>query len=613
MRCLSILASLVFLHRIVAAAAVESDYLASLSPSHPRLFAGASRFAQLETQPDPVSAQLRDLIRREADSRLAAAPRVYDYGIQNMANARAVQGDVLALAMAYRLFHDQRYAERAKAHLLQLSSLKNWGTGHFLDVGETALAAAVGYDWLYDTLSSAERETIAQAMVQRALLPSLEAVEGRDSWVNGNFNWNPVCHSGLMAAALAIAEREPALAQRILARAVRNLPIAGAAYSPDGATAEGPSYWSYGTHFYVLAIEMLRSALGRSYGLEAIPGILESAEFRQQLIGPSGQDFNYADYHLHAENSPVMLWYARETGRAELARDELRLLAQLHQGDSAAELNRLTPLELLWWSPSLPASAKRLVRLQWYARGHMPIGVMRSAYDDPLATYVAIKGGTPDYSHGHMDSGSFIMEAQGVRWAMDLGTESYDKMRAAKLNLWDYSQDSNRWTTFRAGPEAHNILRFNGARQRIAGYGQLAPLPAGEGAMGFVADLTSLYADAASRVTRTVLLYPDRSVSVTDQWQAGAAPVEVAFQWLTQARVSVRGARIELHQAGKTLQLDVTGQDAVIRVDDVSAPPGVQNSANPGLSRIVITRRTKAGEAGSLVVTATPVAITSDN
>jgi hypothetical protein len=98
--------------------------------------------------------------------------------------------------------------------------------------------------------------------------------------------------------------------------------------------------------------------------------------------------------------------------------------------------------------------------LHWTAAGELPIAVMRSAWDDPDATYLAIKGGTPNQSHGHMDVGSFVLEANGVRWALDLGTESYNRMRAAKLDLWNYSQDSSRWTTFRVGPEGHNILRF---------------------------------------------------------------------------------------------------------------------------------------------------------
>jgi hypothetical protein len=57
--------------------------------------------------------------------------------------------------------------------------------------------------------------------------------------VDGDFNWNQVCHSGLVVGALAIAEREPELARRIVDRAVRYVPKAGAVYAPDGSTPKG--------------------------------------------------------------------------------------------------------------------------------------------------------------------------------------------------------------------------------------------------------------------------------------------------------------------------------------------------------------------------------------
>ena len=240
----------------------------------------------------------------------------------------------------------------------------------------------------------------------------------------------------------------------------------------------------------------------------------------------------------------------------------------------------------------------------------MPIGVMRSAWNDPKATFVAIKGGTPNNSHGHMDAGSFILEADGVRWALDLGTESYDKMRSAKLDLWNYSQNSSRWTTFRVGPEGHNILRINGERQLINGKGEVKELKTANGVMGNEADLTSLYADKASKVTRTVLLYPSRQVSIQDNWTAKDSAVEVAFQWLTRAAITKLKDGLLLKQNGQSLQLKieqpVSMSDVVIETEDVSAAKNLQDSPNPGLSRILIKIKTAANSNGKLHIRAYP-------
>ena len=250
--------------------------LATLKPLHPRLFADDARISQINLQQDAVSKQLLFILKSDAEKKLTALPVIYPEGISNMGTSRNVQGCIISLAMAYRLFGDKRFAAKAKEELLQLASIKNWGTGHFLDVGEAALAAGIGYDWLYNGLSVTERKIIVDAIKTKALMPGLEAQEGGDSWVNGNFNWNPVCNGGLMVGALAIAESEPEIARQIIDRSIKNIPTAGDAYSPDGAFAEGPSYWSYGTSFYVLAIEALRTALGNDFNLQKIPGFFKN-------------------------------------------------------------------------------------------------------------------------------------------------------------------------------------------------------------------------------------------------------------------------------------------------------------------------------------------------
>ncbi|MBC8009650.1 MAG: heparinase II/III family protein, partial [Burkholderiales bacterium] len=525
-----------------------------------------------------------------------------------------------ALALDHRLTGDPRSLARAREELLRLADLPEWRPSHFLDVGEAALAAGLGYDWLHDQLSADDRERIAQAIVRNALLPALETPEGAKSWVDGDFNWTQVCHTGVSVAALAIAEREPALARRVLERALKHFPKVAATYAPDGTYAEGPSYWSYGTSFHVIFIETLRSSFGSAFGLDRSPGFLETAEFDNQMVAPGGDDFNFSDYHVERLNEPIMLWFARERRDLGVARLELaaltRLVAQQTPSESKASpapgpklvLSRHLPLELLWWDPALPAATSP-GPLHWTASGVLPVAVMRSAWDDPAATYLAIKGGTPDHSHAHMDVGSFVLEADGVRWALDLGTESYGKMRAAKLDLWNYTQDSNRWTTFRVGPEGHNILRFDDARQTVAGHAPIRALPdAPDGTVGDVVDLSSLYAGQVARVTRTVRLHPDRSVSIADEWTAADRAVTATAQWLTRATVSRTPTGLRLAEAGKILDLAINFPDpellALIELQDVSVSRATQDSDNPGLTRIVIKIPTAAHATARLLITA---------
>ena len=581
-------------------------------PAHPRLFASQQRMAAVKLQEDTVSKELKALIKGESDKALRAPAIDYPTSGIMLSQMREVQRRVMFLAFNYRLTGERKYLEGARAELLRLASLRTWDPGHFLDVAEAALTEGLGYDWLYDELAVSERTLIAHAIVTNALLPSLEVREGvKNGWVDGNFNWNQVCHGGLTVAALAIAEREPALARRIVERAIRNVPKAGAVYAPDGSYPEGPSYWDYGTSFHILLVEALRSVSGNAFGLDRLPGFLESAEFKRQMVAPTAEDYGYSDYHLEHEEEPIILWYARELHDRSVARGELLKLQSLYDdlsgrpaeaGARHFTIGRQLVFGLLWWDPQL-TSKGRPEPLHWTASGEMPIAAMRSSWTDPNATYVAIKGGSPDHSHAHMDVGSFIMEADGVRWALDLGTENYDKMRAANLTLWNYAQDSTRWNTFRVGPDGHNILRFDGKPQDIRGKGEIAYLPDENGAVGNIADLRSLYAGQAAGVRRTIRLLADQSVTIDDSWQALDHATEVRWQWLTRAKVTVLPDGFLLEQQGKSLRLRASsGEKLNFSVDDVSKPRASFDSANPGVSRLMIRLRTPAGKTDRLSV-----------
>lgn len=216
---------------------------------------------------------------------------------------------------------------------------------------------------------------------------------------------------------------------------------------------------------------------------------------------------------------------------------------------------------------------------------------------------------TPNNSHGHMDAGSFILEAMGVRWALDMGIESNDRMRAAKLKtMWSYEQASDRWSTYRAGPEGHNILRFDNGHQLIKGKGEVKALALKNGVMDNEADFTSLYANKASEVIRTVWLHPDKSVAIQDEWKAKDSAVIYSFQWITKANVTKTPSGLLLQQNGQSLQLKIEQpalvNDFAIEIEDISKPKNIQDSPNSGLNRIIIKTKTPANSEGKLFLKA---------
>ncbi len=586
-------------------------------PPHPRLFANAGRIETLKKQNDEVTLQLLDLLKHESDKKLDLKPVFYPPTGYIMSEMRNVQGRVLGLSLSYRLTGDKRYFVKARQELLTLAALPEWRPSHFLDTGEAALAAGVGFDWLYHDLSSDDRDRVVQAIVRNAILPSLEVEAGGKSWVNGDFNWTQVCHGGVVVAALAIAEREPELARKVTERAINNFDKVGATYAPDGSYAEGPGYWAYGTGFHVILIEALRTALGVSGGLDQFPGFLKTSDFAMQMMTPTGSDYNFSDHADGAScEDPIMLWFAREHRDRNLLRNKLAAFARNHAiaigGREPADgekysAHRHLPFEIIWWDPTLPSGNDSRAR-HWTAAGVLPLGVMRSAWDDPNASFIAVKGGTPNHSHAHMDVGSFILEADGVRWAVDAGTEQYGMMRKGDFDLWDYSQNSGRWTTFRVGPDGHNILRFDNALQNVNGKAEITKLPGDNGDMGNLVELTPLYQNQVSRVQRSVRLHADCTFTISDEWTTGEKAVHASWQWLTRAEVTVTNDGAILKQDDKALQFRIIeGKGARIEVEDISQARNIIDSPNPGLSRIVIRMETPPQTGASLVVTATPM------
>ena len=220
-------------------------------------------------------------------------------------------------------------ATRATQELLLVSKEPSWSPRRFLTVAETMHGVAVGYDWFFNELSLADRETIEDALVQQGINVGLACWAQNCSWTPGianmgpcsscwwtqaPMNWNIVSNGGLAIAALAIADvtRHAAVAKQALRKSAQGIPIAIAKYSShfagpdgrgsgghpaaDGAWPEGPGYWSYVTKSLVAVSESLATSLGSDNGYMDMPGVSQTVGFGLQThFTPSRAVFNFGD------------------------------------------------------------------------------------------------------------------------------------------------------------------------------------------------------------------------------------------------------------------------------------------------------------------------------
>jgi len=594
-----------------------TDILWTKIPAHPRLFVNSQKWDILKKQlkTDTVTQKLFLLVKERAEIILKSPSLIVENKGVFHGAARQMQGRLAVLAMTYKLTGDKRFLARARQEMTELANAVNWRPDHFLSCAESTVAMSIGLDWLHHDLSPADRKLFADAIIGKALEVSLLKKYNLGNWSESGGNWGAVCNGGMAIGAIAVKEYAPELARNILNRSLANIHLAAEPYAPAGAHAEGPGYWAYGTTFYVLLTDALRSAFGTSCELEKAPGFLRTGEYIIQLMAPSDDMFSFADSEPFWGFEPVMFWFAREHSDMDLAEPLFKRLKPMHEylvsDDARADASRLLPFSLLWWNPSLVKSSiiKKRALNWWSEGGSLPQAVMRSSWNDKQATFVGIKAGSAGNSHGHMDVGSFVLEANGIRWALDLGRDGYSLPRQYGLggDLFLATQESKRWSMFCNGSESHNILRFNGTNQWVTGRADITPAKENSVSPGYKIDLSSIYSGQMAKVQRGFHLRADKSVLIQDEWQSGERGAAVTWQWLTAAKVELRNNEIFLTQSGETMRLLFISKEILnLSVQDVLGLQNVWDKPQPGLKRITVRINNLPNSAGGLAVIADP-------
>lgn len=185
---------------------------------------------------------------------------------------------------------------------------------------------------------------------------------------------------------------------------------------------------------------------------------------------------------------------------------------------------------------------------------------MRTSWDAGDAIFLGVKGGTPNESHAHMDIGSFVMEANGVRWAMDFGAQDYNSLESQGIDLWNMKQESQRWEVFRYNNMAHNTLTVNGKKQLISGNAPIENITEQSDRMSVSMDLTSLYDTELKSLKRGASIIAGRYVLIQDEYQAGDRPATIRWNMLTAAEPQV----VDNH----TIVLTSGNEKLTLRSDD---------------------------------------------
>ncbi len=510
---------------------------------------------------------------------------------------------IFFLSYAYRMTDDEKYATRAEQEMVNVANFTDWNPSHFLDVAEMTMAVAIGYDWLYDKMPETSRLTVRNAIVKKGIEPSYV---GKQSWINGTNNWNQVCHAGLSFGAIAISDSYKDSAELVLQRAIDNLPKVMNMYNPDGAYPEGYSYWGYGTMFNVLFIDAYEKFKKTTFDYSAVPGFLKTPEYMLHLSGPSGFSFNYSDAGTKNYVQPAMYWFASKKNDWSLLFYEKEYLAKTTTSAFIGE--RTLPALLIWSRGKTMNNVSLPAANMWNGNGEVPVTMMRTSWSDPNAIYLGFKLGTPSASHAHMDIGSFVMDADGERWASDFGMQDYNSLETAGVDLWNRAQNSGRWTVFRYNNLAHNTLAFNNQYQLVKGNASLTGISKMENFMSAATDLTKVYEGQLARAERGVAIVNKKYVVVRDEVQAATAPTTMRWTMLTTATPTINASNstITLTKGTKKVILKIASFTPVTLKTWTTVSPNSYDAANPGTTLVGFEANLPAGTSTTFNVFLSP-------
>lgn len=450
----------------------------------PRLFGGQDeiqRVKNLYNSGDHLIKKTVDAIIAEANTAINKAIPIWGLDAANLrvSSVHTIAKEfVPQLVIAYLITDDTKYAKRAWEVAKVLMTYQDWGVAttspykdrHFLDAGIGAFNAAMLYDGLYKWTNQAQKDSLYTMTRKYIFVPSQAQYNGTAqrtwNWMSANNNWNGICNGGVIAACLTMFEHDKSLLSDIASRAINFLANYINAFEPDGQSDEGLMYWSYGLMYTTTALDIMKRVLSTTYGYGETNGMRKTGYFPIYTSGPVAT-LNVGDDGVRSARQNTIMWFSKHLNDANLAKFSYDLFMENGQ--------KMNWFDLFHYSPELVASGTELtVGLDNYVRG-IDLYSFIERWKDRNAMYLAVHAGDNKANHGHLDAGSFYIQALGEYWAFgNLGGDSYTS--AGYFDLADKANNdatptytgnntaptsSQRWHFYRLRAEGKNTVVFN--------------------------------------------------------------------------------------------------------------------------------------------------------
>ncbi|MBP3337096.1 MAG: heparinase II/III family protein [Clostridia bacterium] len=581
---------------------------------HPRLMGTKEDFDRIkeDAKTDAELKRIIDQLISQADAIIPKEPVYYHYNDSyrtwNMAFQFMRQMEQLGLA--YQLTGEQKYLDRAWLDIKSVCSFPDFNEAHVIDAGMYMTGMAFGYDWLYHGLTKEQKSIMEDAVMKLGIevidrafymgLPSaavgsltVDTMQQTSYFTKWRSNYVPYTVVGLIGSALAFAEINPDICFDLIEKSLRATEYAMFGLVPDGAWIEGVDYWEVTVGNICRYMSFMEKSLGTNYNLWKAQGFKTSARAKA-----AEESFHGSVAHSDSQqNNGSVTSYAYPWFAKMLGQNDLAALRQLYLKDVYGKYGLVAPtvlgLDVLYYTKADLNDAQNFPKVQVF-RGLESFSV-RENYGDPKTFYFFSQAGQAFHYHGHNDCGSFAFEMDDVRWAMDLGKDSYD------LHSGD-----RYYQIYRKRTEGHNTLTINNGdywNQKETEYCAVTDFAEGEGGAYGVYDMTSLYRDVNS-VKRGFYIDENYSrLTVRDEIDV-AIDSEVWWFMHTMADIEILDKNTAiLSMDGKTLTVQVKTDCPEFELSQMDAVPldsapainvnGKTNDPNNGIRKLAIRMKGK--------------------
>lgn len=450
---------------------------------------------------------------------------------------RDMRNRVRILALAYHLTGEQKYVDKVWSDMeTACLDYPNWHQQiNELDSTMLAVAVAYAYDWLYDMWSPEQKKIMEDALYRNQLDQAYEVYHASRAygWAATTNNWNPHCNGYTAMAAIAIFESNPQKCADIISNAIKNMEYALLEFYPNGAWKEGPSYWNGTVEPIGELCSTLKNTYDTSYNIENTACLDVTADYLLGTTGPVGVN-NFNDSALLKESSrPTYLWFSNTYNKPEYT--SIRI-SEIERGISDFDM-----LDLLYLNTDIQLGDVDIPLDSYFDR--LELVALKSAQGDPNATYVSFHSGSnmEAAAHSHIDSGTFVIDMLGSRFASDTGSHDYFSEGWGNVIYTQPTEDVlSRWRYYNNVPDGHNTLIINPGKnigQNIISDDKMEAFVSKERGSYAITSLASAYKGYAKDVKRGIMLGDDRrSVTIRDEIELNEGDNEI--YWFMHTSIS---------------------------------------------------------------------------